>query len=317
MLLRANRVRSRVKGHILYTLNYLHKYYQFSKILKGLLIYGYKQFISLSMDITKEHIINVNDCLLSTIPNDRGISTELLIFGTHEPITTKLLKKELVKGMVCLDIGSNIGYYALLERKLVEDEGKVIAIEPSPLNVSYLKNNINRNGFTNIETFNFALSSSDCEVRFLMDAKSNLSKVVNENDYCLGGSVIRVPARSLDSFSEQYSFDKLDFLRMDVEGHEMEIFRGGSRTIERFKPALLIECHTLNMLKGMVDLLRSLQSIGYDVKYFIPRELDNPLLGSVNDVQQIGIAQLIEKLIEGLLPDYFHLFLVNIDSSYM
>jgi hypothetical protein len=63
MLLRTNRVCARVKGHIHYTLDYLHKHYQFSKILKGLLIYGYKQFISLSVDSARDRSkISISDC---------------------------------------------------------------------------------------------------------------------------------------------------------------------------------------------------------------------------------------------------------------
>jgi hypothetical protein len=58
------------------------------------------------------------------IPNDKGISSELLLFRTHEPLSTKILKK-LLEHMTCIDIGSNIGYYALLERKIVGEKGKV------------------------------------------------------------------------------------------------------------------------------------------------------------------------------------------------
>ena len=87
-------------------------------------------------------VVQVNGYKLSVIPNDTGISSELLMFKTHEPLTTKLISKKLTSGMICLDIGSNIGYYALLEHKLVGKEGKVIAIEPSPLNFQYLQKNI-------------------------------------------------------------------------------------------------------------------------------------------------------------------------------
>jgi len=145
----------------------------------------------------------------------------------------------------------------------------------------------------------------------LMDAHSNLSRVVDRNVSSLKG-LIMVPARSLDSFAAEYRFDKLDFLRMDIEGHEVHVFRGGLRTIERFKPILLIEVHkSLIGLKDTVDFLQSLKSLGYNVKYYIPRELDTPFIGSMKDVQEIDITQLIERLIEGLLPDCFHLLLAN------
>lgn len=295
-----------------YTKNYFHRYYGMSKTLRGILFFHYFKLRRLLLNLTEERVIEVNGCRLSTIPNDQGISVELSIFKTHEPLTTELLKKELKKGMVCLDIGANIGYYVLLERKIVGTEGRVIAVEPSALNFSYLKKNISQNGFNDIEAFKFAFASSDGEIPFLIDARSNRCRVVDGNDCSLEGAILKVPARSLDSFTAQYHFDKLDLLRMDVEGYETEIIRGGWRTIEKFKPALLMEVHKSPIvLKDTINFLQSLKSAGYNVEYYIPRELDTSLIGSMKDVQEIDITQLIEKLIEGLLPDYFHLFLVN------
>lgn len=86
-----------------------NKYYGISKILKAVLLFNYKRLKRLRANLKEEHVIEVNGCRLSTIPNDHGISADLLIFETHEPLTTQLLKKELKKGMVCLDIGANIG----------------------------------------------------------------------------------------------------------------------------------------------------------------------------------------------------------------
>ncbi len=77
-------------------------------------------------------IIEVNGYKLALVPNDEGISTELALFNVHEPLTTKILKTNLKTGMVCLDIGSNIGYFVSLESNIVGDSGKIYAIEPSP-----------------------------------------------------------------------------------------------------------------------------------------------------------------------------------------
>jgi len=288
------------------------QYYGVSKILKSILFFNYRMLKRSLLNLTEEHVIEVNGCRLSTIPNDHGISAELLVFKTHEPLTTKLLKKELKKGMICLDIGANIGYYALLERKIVGSEGRVIAVEPSPLNFSYLKKNLRQNGFNDVEAFKFALSDSNGQVLFLIAMNSNWSRVVDVKDPSLEGAIINVPARSLDSFMTQYHLDKLDFLRMDVEGHEIKIFNGGRRTIENFRPILLLEIHEdLIGLKETVSFLQSLKSFGYNVSYFIPRSLDMPFIGSMNDVQEIDISHLIEKLTEGLLPACFHLLLAN------
>jgi FkbM family methyltransferase len=241
-----------------------------------------------------------------------GISSELLLFKTHEPLSTEVLKGELKKGMICLCVGANIGYYALLERKLVGEEGTVIAIEPSPLNYSYLKYNLQQNGFADVPTFNCAFSSHDGTLPFLMNSSSNLSSLIKANEPSSNGRIINVCTRSLDSFAEQYKLGKLDFLSMDVEGCESEIFHGGWRTIEMFKPALFIEVHKDSLgPKLTFKFLKDLQNYGYEVKYYIPRELDIPLIGNMTDVKEIKLARLLEMLSDGSLPDCFHLYLVQ------
>jgi FkbM family methyltransferase len=279
--------------------------------------YGFLESLLLSArgDLEKAHIIEVNGYKLSTIPYDTGISKELLIFKMHEPIACQLLKKELKSGMVVLDVGSNIGLYVLLERKFVGKEGRVIAVEPSKKALFYLRRNIQLNGFDDIETHELAVTSDDKWIDFLVHPKSNMSRVVDANRHFPEGVVVKVPGRSLDSFVESCYLDRLDLIRMDVEGHEYQIYNGGRRTIARFKPALLVEVHTPQMgPKRSANFLANLRNDGYVVKYFIQRELE-PLeffgACSKKEISAMRLEQLQEKLIEGQLPPVFTIFLEN------
>lgn len=280
------------------------------------MLYSFYQRLRLSrLNLNVERVIEVNGYRISTMPRDRGISTELAIWKTHEPLTTNLLKQELRRGMTCLDIGSNIGYYALLEQKMVGREGKVITIEPSLLNFSYLRKNLSQNGFGDLESYNFALSSHDGHTNFLMAAKSNLSKIVDASESPQDGVVVTVPAMTLDSFAAEHGLDGLDLLRMDVEGHEDEILRGGLQTIERYGPILLVEVHEdLMGLDKTCDFLRSLQDIGYEIKYCIPRHLDYPIIGSRGDIKEITVDQLIARLRADSFPNEFQILCVNTEK---
>ena len=129
-------------SHAIKNISQYRRRYGLSKALKTSIHYGY---VTLNKNRLKKvsELIEVNGSKLQVIPNDPfGTSAELLMFRTHEPISTKLVSKLLKKGMTCLDIGSNIGYYVLLENKIIGKEGKVIAIEPSPYNFQCLKKNL-------------------------------------------------------------------------------------------------------------------------------------------------------------------------------
>ena len=95
--------------HIKIVSHYL-RYYGLRKTLKAFYYYNYRLLKLRSLDKNEEKIITVNGYKMSVIPDDPGISSELRIFNVHEPITTHITLQELKKDMICLDIGSNIGY---------------------------------------------------------------------------------------------------------------------------------------------------------------------------------------------------------------
>jgi protein-L-isoaspartate O-methyltransferase len=73
---------------------------------------------------------------------DKGVSRQLALVGVREKFSTETLQGELREGDCVVDIGANIGYYALMEARLVGSYGKVYAIEPVSYNFQLLENNI-------------------------------------------------------------------------------------------------------------------------------------------------------------------------------
>ena len=256
-------------------------------------------------------IVQVNGYKLSIIPNDTGISSELLMFKTHEPITTKLISKKLTSGMICLDIGSNIGYYALLEHKLVGKEGKVIAIEPSPLNFQYLQKNIKLQDTNNILCYNFAAGNKNGETKFLIYAESNGCMTIPDGEEAkFPGKVIKVPVKQIDTFLDEIKLEKVDFVRMDVEGYENYIFEGMQNTLKTHKPIIQIEVH-INLMgkENSKKFLKMLQLNNYEVTYYIPRAFDVPIIGTLKDVKNFKINELLQMLEKNSLPSFFMLIL--------
>ncbi len=92
---------------------------------------------------------------------DIGISQELFFTSVHEAESTKQTLEEIKTGMTVLEIGANIGYYALIEARLVGEKGKIIAFEPSPINMAAFKANVVLNNYDDrIETHNLGIGST-------------------------------------------------------------------------------------------------------------------------------------------------------------
>jgi len=179
-------------SHVIWNVKQYKKNYGKLKAIRVLLHYG----LVATKKIRKQNldqIIDVNGYKLALIPGDSGISSELMMFKTHEPLTTNLLSKELKKDMVCLDVGGNIGYYTLLESNIVGSGGKVIAIEPSPPNFQRLKKNLEIQDTENVDAYNFAAGDVDGSVNFLVYQESNGSFTIPDGETTdLPGELIKV-----------------------------------------------------------------------------------------------------------------------------
>jgi len=294
--------------------------FNFRRKLSTLKYFFYKFYFNYKishLDLTKETILNVNGYKMSFLPNDRGISAELLLFKTHEPLHTGLLSKELKADMVCIDVGSNIGYYAILESTLVGKNGKVICIEPSPPSFKMLQKNVKLQNSSNIETYNFACGDYDGTVKFFVSNRSNWSRVIPENksksivDEDL--TIIDVSIKKLDTFLTEIPETKIDIIRMDIEGYEYTALRGMTKTIEKYKPLLIFELHQVFLgFEKTKEMLSDLKKNGYEIKYYINRAMDMPMIGNKRDIKKINIDTLIEKLKKGIPYDQVvTLFLVS------
>ena len=297
--------------HALHFLKQYKKKYGFSKFVRVGFHYVFI-LIKKMFPEASDKIIKVNGYEMKTIPNDSGISQELKTFKIHEPISTKLISNYLKKDMICLDIGANIGYFALLERKIVGDMGKVIAIEPVPNNFRYLQENIRLQNLENILTYNFAVGDIEGSTRFFVNERSNGSKILLENEDLPNrpGYVMNVPIKKIDDFLLEIKLKKIDFVRMDVEGYELNIFHGMEKTIQNSNPIIQLEVHKGRMGEDrMRKFFEFFLKYGYHCALYHERDLDLRFIGKMTDVKEFSIKELLMMLENKLLPNYFNLLL--------
>lgn len=300
-------------SHAVWNIKRYRKLYGITKAFRVVLHYAYVAMKKSEQKKSGDLIVDVNGYKLQVIPGDLGISSELLMFKTHEPLTTKLLSKELKKDMVCLDVGGNIGYYTLFESNIVGENGKVIAIEPSPPNFQHLKKNLEIQNTENVDAYNFAAGDKDGEINFLVYEESNGSFTIPDGETTdLPGELIKVQAKRLDTFLDELKQDHVDFVRMDVEGYESHIIGGMINTIKKSKPMFQIEVHASIMGKeGTKKFLKTFQDFGYEAKYYVPRDIDLPIIGTMGDVKYHSIDTLLEMLENDTLSHFFNLCLEN------
>ena len=199
--------------------------------------------------------------------NDLGISRELALYGVHERNSTAEVKKIIRPGMKILEIGANIGYYALLESKLAGPSGHLYAIEPSPYNFECLKKNIELNGIRNADLYKAAFGEKRSKAIFYLYDRSNLSSFIKREDMGMKAEEIEVEVTTLDDFLRGKT---IDFVRMDVEGYELEILKGGAAALStEYKPKLFfIEVHSALLHKKNSsgrEIIESLGRYGYEV----------------------------------------------------
>jgi FkbM family methyltransferase len=166
---------------------------------------------------------NIDGFNMHLNPYDGGISGALYSQGYREKAFMGILQNVVSEGMTCLDLGGNIGYTTLYMCRGVGTTGKVYAVEPDPNNIELLRANIKENNYDKrCEITQCAISDSDSTLEFWQADKPNLSSVHKTKH---STSKISVDAYSLSTFFKDRDFP--NFIKMDVEGHEVSIFRGG------------------------------------------------------------------------------------------
>jgi len=227
----------------------------------------------------QDPVVSVNGSLMKLDLSDIGASKELFIFGVREPTSTLLTRKLVKKTDIVMDIGANIGYYALPECMYACD-GHVYAIEPVQDNYDSLCRNIKLNGYRNITPVKCAISDVDGHVNIVVPEKKNLSFIPQHiESRPLHGYETKmeiVPMYTLDSFCKQGIHPS--YVRMDVEGHEINILRGMTNVLHSMPVGswMFIEIHLRELGKGLTkELYNILEGAGFVERYCV-KEGKNP-----------------------------------------
>jgi FkbM family methyltransferase len=176
--------------------------------------------------------------------SDVHIGAALIEGRGHDAHVAKALEAALSHGATFVDVGANIGIFTALGARLVGVEGRVIAIEPIARNRALIDRTIARNGFENVRVIAAAASDRAGEIELRTHPSTSNSATLpaaGERLRSEGGAAARVATIALDDALGD--LDRVDVVKIDVEGMEPRVVRGMQRLIARFRPMLIVEFH--------------------------------------------------------------------------
>ena len=231
--------------------------------------------------VPESAVVVVNKSKMLLFPKRGGIHLELFLHGKREPMCTRYLVKSniLKKGDVALDVGANIGYYVLIESKLIGEKGRVYAVEPVLGNFRLLVKNVKLNSLTNVSTYQLAFGDYDGKNEIYISEHSNLCRMKTYSAKDIVGTQ-EVQMETIDTFLQDKEIPKL--IRMDVKGYEYEIIKGMTQTLKK-DVILLVELHPEYLCEKINELFEILDRNCFRVRFavFEDKVEENPILQSL------------------------------------
>lgn len=209
-------------------------YNRFFGPLRTIRMFAYKVLYLFLLHIVKLKKVTIRlfDFHLIVPLDSKGIGRVLFVFRQREMDQKQVLQKILKPDSIILDIGTNIGYYLLLENSLMSNSGKFYTIEPDPRNIEVLKANIALNNLKErVVIENFAFSDYNGKGDFYLTERTNLNSLINYPEKTI--STIQVRVRDFGTYLEEIA--AVDLVRMDVEGAEIQIFNSLLRSLQNKK----------------------------------------------------------------------------------
>jgi len=253
----------------------------------------------------------LNNLKLNLLPRNEMLRA-LYVSGLYEPNSLLLLADALTPSSVFVDVGANIGLYTLFAASLIGNGGKVMAIEASSREFKRLTDNITLNGLKNIRARHVALYDrpGTVEISIADEQHGGHNTLAQAFVYDSVAKIMTetVVAETLDRLVESERLDRVDLIKLDIEGGELKALKGARETLKRFQPVLLIEVIERGLaLNGgsVAELEAELVALGYrfwqiddvtaarrPLSSLAEAQSEN-IVASVRDLPKIGSGQFV------------------------
>ena len=172
---------------------------------------------------------------------------------------------QLNEGQTVLDLGCYSGLTAIAFSKAVRGAGRVVSVEPDPTNFRASEKNLDLHhrfgGFNNVTLLPLAVSGSTGVLTFSSEGSMGSSAVSMVGGY--RGSVSKIPCMTLEDLVTHSGLNRVDFIKMDIEGSEIDVVQSSEKFFQKHRPRMIIEPHLINGRLNAPDIMNCLSGYGY------------------------------------------------------
>lgn len=185
-----------------------------------------------------------------------------------------LVRQLLKPGQTALDIGGHKGAFTYWMQRSVGRDGRVITFEPQPELADYLRRVRDTLRYEHVEVLELALSSRSGQATLGRDTSGPSPGASLDVSDARKTHQFTVQVETLDAVLARREVDRVDFIKCDAEGHELEVFRGGAELLSRQRPPILFECEQRHCSDHDIgDVFRLLEEFGYEGQFIQRRKL--------------------------------------------
>lgn len=172
--------------------------------------------------------------------------------GSFEHELVKHLETEIKKSNIFYDIGAHVGYHTMIASLLVGNDGEVVAFEPLPRNLYYLKKHLEINNIDNVELIESAVSD---ESGYTYLEPGDHPSTPHITEFKSNGNH-KIRTYSLDDLINSKSINPPDVMKIDVEGAELMVLKGSIYILKNYKPKIFLELHSKELFTECKSFLK-------------------------------------------------------------
>jgi FkbM family methyltransferase len=198
--------------------------------------------------------------------NYAGATAPSVLAGTYEPMVQEAMRRVISPGDVVLDVGANVGLMSLVAARLTGPSGQVIALEPQLDAVRALEAHARLNGFGMVRAIQAAAGAQSGTTQMVVTTDPAWTIMASVGDHPNAVRREQVRTVAIDDLISEGESPPPRVVKIDVEGSELDVIAGMSRTLSEHRPVLIVEMHDHN-----AEFCETVRGHGYDVE-----NLDGP-----------------------------------------